>query len=104
MWLGVGASAAYVYGAKAGRGRYDQIVAWYRQMRGKATELQTEAQRKVSEQSEKMGRTTSGASGTSGGTSPTGTIGATGMTGTTGATRSSGPSGTMPPPKDAPAG
>jgi hypothetical protein len=63
-----------VYGAKAGRGRYDQIVAWYRQMRGRATELQTEAQRKVSEQADKMGRTTSGVSGT------------------------------MPPPKDAPAG
>jgi hypothetical protein len=54
MVLGVGAGAAYVVGAKAGRERYDQIMAWLDRTRGRATELQTDAQRAVSQQAEKV--------------------------------------------------
>ena len=39
--------AAYVVGAKAGRGRYDEIVAWWDRMRGRATEMQDDMQRTV---------------------------------------------------------
>lgn len=49
--LGAGVGAAYVYGAKAGRGRYDEIVAWWNRMRGRASGLQDEAQRRFSEMS-----------------------------------------------------
>jgi F0F1-type ATP synthase membrane subunit b/b' len=43
-----------VVGAKAGRERYDQIMAWLDRTRGRATELQTDAQRAVSQQAEKV--------------------------------------------------
>ena len=91
LLLGAGVGAAYVYGAKAGRGRYDEIVSWWDRMRGRASELQTEAQRKVGEQTERMtgrnqgmstemgaGSTGVSASSPSVGTSPT----ASGTTGT----------------------
>ena len=34
--LGAGVGTAYVIGAKAGRGRYDELVAWWDRMRGRA--------------------------------------------------------------------
>jgi hypothetical protein len=54
MMLGVGVGAAYVYGAKAGRGRYEEILAWFDKMRGRATELQSDAQRAVSAKTERF--------------------------------------------------
>jgi len=54
MLLGVGVGAAYVYGAKAGRARYDEIVSWWDRMRGRASELQTDAQRVVSEKADRF--------------------------------------------------
>jgi hypothetical protein len=47
MVLGAGVGAAYVVGAKAGRGRYDEIIAWWDRMRGRATEMQEDMQRTV---------------------------------------------------------
>jgi hypothetical protein len=47
MVFGAGVGAAYVVGAKAGRGRYDEIVAWWDRMRGRATEMQDDMQRTV---------------------------------------------------------
>jgi hypothetical protein len=38
MFLGLGVGAAYVYGAKAGRSRYEDIMAWADRMRGRASE------------------------------------------------------------------
>jgi len=46
--LGAGVGTAYVIGAKAGRGRYDELVAWWDRMRGRATEMQDDMQRSVS--------------------------------------------------------
>ena len=46
--LGAGVGTAYVIGAKAGRGRYDELVAWWDRMRGRATEMQDDMQRAVS--------------------------------------------------------
>ena len=43
--IGAGVSAAYVFGAKAGRGRYDEIVAWWERMRGRAGQMQDDMQR-----------------------------------------------------------
>ena len=54
MLLGAGVGAAYVFGAKAGRNRYDEIASWWERMRGRASELQTDAQRVVSAQTEKL--------------------------------------------------
>ena len=54
MLLGVGVGAAYVYGAKAGRARYDEIASWWDRTRGRATEFQTDAQRAVSEKAERF--------------------------------------------------
>jgi hypothetical protein len=45
--FGAGVGAAYVVGAKAGRGRYDEIVARWDRMRGRATEMQDDMQRTV---------------------------------------------------------
>jgi hypothetical protein len=52
--LGVGVGTAYVVGARAGRGRYEQIMSWWDRTRGRATELQTDAQRAVTQQAEKV--------------------------------------------------
>ena len=38
MVLGLGVGAAYVYGARAGRSRYEEIMAWADRMRGRANE------------------------------------------------------------------
>jgi hypothetical protein len=46
--LGAGVGTAYVIGAKAGRGRYDELVAWWDRMRGRATEMQDDMQRSMS--------------------------------------------------------
>jgi hypothetical protein len=54
MLLGVGVGAAYVYGAKAGRARYDEIVSWWDRTRGRASEFQTDAQRAVSEKADRF--------------------------------------------------
>jgi hypothetical protein len=54
MVLGIGVGAAYVAGAKAGRGRYEQIASWLDRTRGRATELQSDAQRAVAQQAEKV--------------------------------------------------
>jgi hypothetical protein len=54
MVLGVGVGAAYLAGAKAGRSRYDEFVAWVDRMRGRAGEFQTEAQRAVSTQADEI--------------------------------------------------
>jgi len=52
--LGVGAGAAYVYGAKAGRARYEEIVAWWDRTRGRASEMQADAQRAVSTKADRL--------------------------------------------------
>jgi hypothetical protein len=52
--LGAGVGAAYVYGAKAGRGRYDEIVAWWDRTRGRASEMQTDAQRAISTKADQL--------------------------------------------------
>jgi hypothetical protein len=40
MLLLIAGGAAYVAGAKAGRERYDQLRAWFGQMRGRAEDVQ----------------------------------------------------------------
>jgi hypothetical protein len=55
MVLGVGIGAAYLAGAKAGRARYDQVMSWWERTRGRAMELQGEAQRTVSAKASEMG-------------------------------------------------
>lgn len=54
MVLGVGVGAAYLAGTKAGRSRYEEILAWWDGMRGRATELQSDAQRVVSSKAEEL--------------------------------------------------
>jgi len=54
MLLGVGIGAAYVYGARAGRARYDEIVSWWDRTRGRANELQTDARRAAGEKAERF--------------------------------------------------
>jgi hypothetical protein len=54
LLLGVGVSAAYVAGSKAGRARYEEITGWWDRMRGRATELQSEAQRAVTAKAERL--------------------------------------------------
>jgi hypothetical protein len=54
MLLGVGAGVAYVAGAKAGRDRYDDIVAWWNRTRGRAVELPGEAKRTMTAQADKV--------------------------------------------------
>jgi cell division septum initiation protein DivIVA len=46
--LGAGIGAAYVAGAKAGRGRYEEIVSWWDRMRGRAGMMQDDMQRSMS--------------------------------------------------------
>jgi hypothetical protein len=45
--FGAGVSAAYIVGARAGRGRYDELVAWWDRMRGRVDEMQVDVQRSV---------------------------------------------------------
>jgi hypothetical protein len=45
--VGAGVSAAYIAGARAGRGRYDELVAWWDRMRGRADEMRVDVQRSV---------------------------------------------------------
>jgi hypothetical protein len=52
--LGAGVGAAYVYGTRAGRGRYEEILAWWDRMRGRASELQSDAQRAVSTKADQL--------------------------------------------------
>jgi len=52
--LGAGVGAAYVYGAKAGRGRYDEIVSWWDRTRGRASEMQADAQRTISSKADQL--------------------------------------------------
>jgi len=46
--LGAGVGAAYVVGAKAGRGRYEEIVSWWDRMRGRAGMMQDDMTRSMS--------------------------------------------------------
>jgi len=39
--------AAYVFGAKAGRGRYEEMLTWWDRMRGRASMMQDDMQRTV---------------------------------------------------------
>jgi hypothetical protein len=62
--------AAYVFGAKAGRGRYEEIVSWWDRMRGRASMMQDDMQRsmttKASEVTDQLaGKIEQGASKTS---------------------------------------
>jgi cell division septum initiation protein DivIVA len=62
--------AAYVFGAKAGRGRYDEIVSWWDRTRGRASTMQDDMQRsmttKASEMTDQLaGKIEQGASKTS---------------------------------------
>jgi uncharacterized protein YjbJ (UPF0337 family) len=54
LFLGAGIGAAYVVGAKAGRGRYEEIISWWDRMRGRATQMQGDVQRSVSEKASGM--------------------------------------------------
>jgi len=46
--FGAGIGAAYVVGAKAGRGRYEDIVSWWDRMRGRASRMQDDLQGSIS--------------------------------------------------------
>jgi hypothetical protein len=48
LFLGAGIGAAYVAGAKAGHGRYEDIVSWWDRMRGRASTMQDDLQRSMS--------------------------------------------------------
>ena len=52
--LGAGVGAAYVWGAKAGRGRYEEIVSWFDRMRGRASVMQDDMQRSLSTKASDM--------------------------------------------------
>jgi len=52
--LGAGVGAAYVFGAKAGRGRYEEIVSWWDRMRGRAGMMQDDMQRSMSNKASDM--------------------------------------------------
>ncbi len=70
LFLGASVGAAYVVGAKAGRGRYEEIVSWWDRMRGRASMMQDDMQRSVSEKASDMtdqlaGKIQQGASKTS---------------------------------------
>lgn len=54
LFLGAGIGAAYVAGAKAGRGRYEEILSWWDRMRGRATQMQGEMQRSMSDKASEM--------------------------------------------------
>jgi hypothetical protein len=45
--FGAGVGTAYIAGSKAGRARYDEVVAWWDRVRGRATEMQDDVQRSV---------------------------------------------------------
>jgi hypothetical protein len=101
LFLGAGVGAAYVYGAKAGRGRYEEMQSWWERMRGRASEMQDEAQRKISERTGAMGGSGGSLSDTGGMESGSVGMGTTGSstattrtspTGTAGGTSSSSPS------------
>jgi hypothetical protein len=47
LFVGASVGAAYVVGAKAGRGRYEEIVSWWDRMRGRASMMQDDMQRTV---------------------------------------------------------
>jgi hypothetical protein len=93
--LGAGVGAAYVYGARAGRGRYEEIVAWWDRMRGRASELQGEAQRKFNERTGMSGDMSDMEMGRSDFGSVRPSTGSTGVSGTSGVTGATG--GTTPP-------
>ena len=68
--LGASVGTAYVIGAKAGRGRYEEIVSWFDRMRGRASMMQDDMQRSMSEKASDMteqlaGKIQQGASKTS---------------------------------------
>jgi len=52
--LGAGVGAAYVYGTKAGRGRYEEIVSWWDRMRGRAGMMQDDMQRSMTSKASEM--------------------------------------------------
>jgi cell division septum initiation protein DivIVA len=52
--LGAGVGAAYVWGAKAGRGRYEEIVSWFDRLRGRASMMQDDMQRSMSTKASEM--------------------------------------------------
>jgi hypothetical protein len=52
--LGAGVGAAYVVGAKAGRGRYEEIVSWWDRMRGRAGMMQDDMTRSMSTRASDM--------------------------------------------------
>jgi hypothetical protein len=52
--LGAGVGAAYVVGAKAGRGRYEEIVSWWDRMRGRAGMMQDDMTRSMSTKASDM--------------------------------------------------
>ncbi|HEX3300114.1 MAG TPA: hypothetical protein VHW68_08380 [Actinomycetota bacterium] len=54
LFLGAGIGAAYVVGAKAGRGRYEEIVSWWDRMRGRASTMQDDMQRSMSTKASEM--------------------------------------------------
>ena len=68
--FGAGIGAAYVVGAKAGRGRYEDIVSWWDRMRGRAGMMQDDMQRSMTSKASEMtdqlaGKIEQGASKTS---------------------------------------
>jgi hypothetical protein len=52
--LGAGVGAANVVGAKAGRGRYEEIVSWWDRMRGRAGMMQDDMTRSMSTRASDM--------------------------------------------------
>ena len=54
LFLGASVGAAYVVGAKAGRGRYEEIISWWDRMRGRAGMMQGDMQRSMTNKASEM--------------------------------------------------
>jgi hypothetical protein len=70
LFVGASVGAAYVFGAKAGRGRYEEILSWWDRMRGRASMMQDDMQRSMTSKASEMtdqlaGKIQEGASKTS---------------------------------------
>jgi hypothetical protein len=70
LFVGASVGAAYVFGAKAGRSRYEEILSWWDRMRGRASMMQEDMQRSMTSKASEMtdqlaGKIQEGASKTS---------------------------------------
>jgi hypothetical protein len=54
LFVGASVGAAYVFGAKAGRSRYEEILSWWDRMRGRASMMQDDMQRSMTNKASEM--------------------------------------------------